>query len=245
MYRLAKIGFTQSYTYFTWRNTKSEITNYLRELTQTAVREYFRPNFWPNTPDILPEYLQYGGRPAFIVKLVLAATLSSNYGLYGPAFELLVNEALPGKEEYLDSEKYEVKQWPRDIPGSLTELMKRINDIRRENPALRETNNLRFYDVDNDYLLFYGKESGDGENIIMVLVNLDPFHTQSGFVTVPLEKYGIRPDQPYLAHDLISNDRYIWQGPRNYVELNPSMMPAHILKIHRRMKRESDFDYFM
>src|SRR3972149_8534778 len=144
MYRLAKIGFTQSYTYFTWRNTKPELIAYLTELTQTGVREYFRPNFWPNTPDILPEHLQYGGRPAFMIRLVLAATLSSNYGIYGPAFELCINEALPGKEEYLNSEKYEIRYWDRDKPGNLKDFMARVNRMRNENPALQSTLNVRF-----------------------------------------------------------------------------------------------------
>jgi starch synthase (maltosyl-transferring) len=154
MAHLAKVGFSQSYTYFTWRNSKREITEYLEELTGTGMKEYFRPNFWPNTPDILPEYLQYGGRPAFIIKLILAATLSSNYGIYGPAFELLENRALPGREEYLDSEKYEVRHWDWDRPGNLKNFIARINTIRRENSALQETTNLRFCEVDNDQLLF-------------------------------------------------------------------------------------------
>lgn len=245
MYRLGKVGFHQSYTYFTWRNTKREITSYLTDLTGTDISDFYRPNFWPNTPDILPQSLQYGGRPAFIMKLVLAATLSSNYGIYGPAFELLVTEAIAGKEEYLDSEKYEIKDWDFNLPGELSELIARVNQIRRENPALQSTRNLTFYDVDNEYLLLYGKTTDDGSNQILTLVNLDPYHRQSGWITVPLADLGIDHDRPYLAHDLIGGDHYIWQGERNYVELDPNELPAHILRIHRRMRREMDFDYFM
>ncbi|MFH1338895.1 MAG: alpha-1,4-glucan--maltose-1-phosphate maltosyltransferase [Candidatus Omnitrophota bacterium] len=245
MYRLAKAGFSQSYTYFTWRNTKREFMDYLTELTQTEVVDYFRPNFWPNTPDILPEFLQYGGRPAFIIKFILTATLSSSYGIFGPAFELCVNEALPGKEEYLNSEKYEIKHWDRDQPGNLKDLISRVNRIRKENPAFCLTRNLRFYEADNDYLLFYAKATENLSNVLLIVVNLDPYHTQSGWVRVPLSELGIDPNQPYLVHDLISEDKYVWQGERNYVELNPSVMPVHILRVNKRLRREVDFDYFM
>ncbi len=245
MSRLAKLGFTQSYTYFTWRNTKRELVEYLTELTRTEVREYLRPNFWPNTPDILPEHLQYGGRPAFTIRLVLAATLSSNYGIYGPPFELCVNEALPGREEYLNSEKYEIKNWDRENPGSLEDFIARVNRIRKENPALQTTSNLRFYEADNEALLFFGKTTEDLSNMIMVVVNLDPFHTQSGWVRVPIHEMGIDPNQPYLVHDLLSDDKYIWQGEKNYVELNPQILPANIFRVRKKLKREMDFDYFM
>ncbi len=245
MYRLAKIGFTQSYTYFAWRNTKKELIEYLIELTQKDVREYFRPNFWPNTPDILPEALQYGGKSAFATRLILAATLSSNYGVYGPAFELCVNESFPGKEEYLNAEKYEIKHWEWEKPGNLRDLISRINRIRKENPALQTTWNLRFYEADNDSLLFYGKSTEDLSNIILVVVNLDPFHIQSGWVNVPLRELEIDPRQPYLVHDLLSDNKYIWQGERNYVELNPRMMPAGIFRLRKRLRREMDFDYFV
>ncbi|OGP60720.1 MAG: alpha-amlyase [Deltaproteobacteria bacterium RBG_13_52_11b] len=245
MCRLAKVGFTQSYTYFTWRNTKREFMEYLTELTQTEVREYFRPNFWPNTPDILPEHLQYGGRPAFMMRLVLAATLSSNYGIYGPAFEVCANEAIPEREEYLNAEKYEIKTWDRNNPGSLSDFIARVNRIRRENLALQTTWNLRFYGADNDSLLFYGKATEDLSNIILVVVNLDPFHPQAGWVQVPAKELGIDPNQPYLVHDLLSDDKFIWQGEKNYVELNPRILPAGIFRVKRRLKREMDFDYFM
>ena len=245
MYRLAKAGFTQCYTYFTWRNTRKELTGYLMELTRSEVREYFRPNFWPNTPDILSEYLQYGGRPAFMVRLVLAATLASNYGIYGPAFELCITETLPGKEEYLHSEKYEIKHWDRDKTENIRDLIARVNQIRKENPAFQTMWNLSFYEVDNDSLIFYGKATADLSNLILVVVNLDPFHTQSGWVRVPLDQLGIDSTQPYLVHDLLSEDSYIWQGERNFVEVNPRVLPAKIFRVRKRLKREMDFDYFM
>lgn len=245
MYHLAKIGFAQSYTYFTWRNTKGEFINYLTELTQTEVGEYFRPNFWPNTPDILPEHLQFGGRPVFMMRLVLAATLSSNYGIYGPAFELCVSDALTGREEYLNSEKYEIRQWDWDQRGNLKDFIATVNKIRKENPALQLTRNLRFYEADNQYLLFYGKTTEDLSNIILVVVNLDPYHTQSGWLSVPIAELGIVPNQPYLVHDLLSEDKFIWQAERNYVELNPQITPARIFRVRKRLKKETDFDYFI
>jgi starch synthase (maltosyl-transferring) len=245
MYSLAKLGFTQSYTYFAWRNTKWEITHYINELAKTDVREYFRPNFWPNTPDILPEHLQYGGRNAFMMRLVLAATLSSSYGIYGPAFELCINEAVPGKEEYLNSEKYEIKTWDRDRQGNLKDFIARVNRIRKENPALQNTFNIKHYDTDNENLLFYGKTTEDLSSILLMVVNLDPFHTHSGWVKVPIHELGIDPNQPYLVHDLLGDDKYIWQGERNYVEINPHVSPAYIFRLRKRLKREMDFDYFM
>jgi starch synthase (maltosyl-transferring) len=246
MYHLAKIGFTQSYTYYTWRNTKYELTEYLNELTNTPIKEYFRPNFWPNTPDILSEYLQLGDRPAFFIRFILAATLSSNYGIYGPPYERFTNQAVSGKEEYLNSEKYEIKQWEnKDIKESTHDFISRINQIRRENPALQMTNNLKFYHVDNDNLLYFGKVSEDLSDIILIVVNLDPHYTQSGWIQVPLSAMGIEPDQPFLAQDLLGGGQYIWQGEYNYVELNPNILPAHILKIKKKLKKETDFDYFI
>ncbi len=245
MYRLAKLGFTQSYTYFTWRNTKWEFTEYMNELVRTEVREYLRPNFWTNTPDILPEHLQYGGRPAYLMRLVLAATLSSNYGIYGPAFELFEQQAIEGKEEYLYSEKYEIKQWDWDREGNLKDFVSRINTIRKENPALQDTWNVKFYDADNDYLMCYCKTNEDLSNIIIVAVNLDPYHTQGGWVNIPISELGVDPHQPYLVHDLLSNDKFIWHGERNYIQLDPAIVPAHIFRVRKKMKREHDFDYFM
>jgi starch synthase (maltosyl-transferring) len=241
---LAKAGFTQSYTYFTWRNTAWELREYLTQLTQTELAEYFRPNFWPNTPDILPEHLQVGGRPAFIARLVLAATLSSNYGIYGPAFELLDNAPLaPGREEYLHSEKYEIKRW-QERPDHLRDLITLVNRIRIENPALQTNTTLRFHPTTNDQLLAYSKVSPDGDNAVLIVVNLDPNYTQSGFVDLALDELGVDAEQPYQMHDLIGQGRYLWHGARNYIELNPHITPAHIFRIRHRVRTERDFDYF-
>ena len=246
MYRLAKLGFTQSYTYFTWRNTKQELQKYLTDLTQTEVRDFFRPNFWPNTPDILPEFLQFSGRPGFAARLVLAATLSSSYGIYGPAYELLEHEPVaPGKEEYLNSEKYEIKQWDLQRPDSLKGLIERVNQIRRDNRALQSNDRLQFHDIDNERLIAYSKSSTDGANAIVVVVNLDPYHKHSGWLTLPLDQLQIDAKRSYQVHDLLSNARFLWQGPRNYVELNPETIPAHIFAIRRHVRTERDFDYYM
>jgi starch synthase (maltosyl-transferring) len=179
------------------------------------------------------------------MRLILAATLSSNYGIYGPAFELCVRDAVQGKEEYLNSEKYELKTWEWNREGNLRDIIARVNRIRKENPALQTTANAKFYDVDNNYLLFYGKATEDLSNIILVVVNLDPFHMQSGRVRVPIDEFGIDPNQPYMVHDLLGDDKYIWQGENNYVEVNPRISPAFIFKLRKRLKRETDFDYFM
>ncbi len=245
MYRLAKLGFTQSYTYFTWRNTKEEFREYLTELYRSEVREFFRPNFWPNTPDILPESLQYGGRPAFITRLVLAGTLSSNYGIYGPAYELCVNEAVGGKEEYLDSEKYQIKDWDRGAEDNIRKTVARLNEVRREHPALQQNWNLEFYRMDNDHILCYGKVTDDLSDMILVAVNLDPYHVREGKLTLPLEALEIPADQAYLVHELFSDTKMIWQGRDNYIELDPAEQPAKVFSIHRRLRRENDFDYYM
>ncbi len=246
MYRLAKLGYTQSYTYFAWRNTKWELTQYFTELTQTDVRDYFRPNLWPNTPDILTEYLQFGGRPAFMARLALAATLGANYGIYGPAFELCENiPREPGSEEYLNSEKYEIKRWALDKPDSLKEFIGRVNRIRKDNIALQSDWSLRFHPVDNDEIICFSKKSDDGSNVILVVVNLDAYHTQSGWVELPLEHLRLDPHQPYQVHDLLTDARFLWHGARNYVELNPHSVPAHIFRVRHRTRREQDFDYFM
>ena len=246
MYRLAKAGFTQSYTYFAWRNTKPELEAYFRDLTQTEVREYLRPNLWPNTPDILTEHLQYGGRPAFMARLVLAATLGASYGIYGPAFELCEHAALaPGREEYLDSEKYEIRTWDTGRPDSLREFIALVNRIRRESPPLQSDDNLRFHPVDNDQLIAYSKSAEDGSGTVLVVVNLDPRHTQSGWVELPLEEFGLSAAAPFQGHDLLSGARFLWQGRRFFVELDPSAVPAHIIRLRRRVRTEKDFDYFM
>ena len=246
MYRLAKLGFSQSYTYFPWRNGKYEITQYLTELTQTPLREFFRPNQWPNTPDILTEFLQMGGRPAFVIRLLLAATLGANYGIYGPAFEQQENRPVRhGSEEYLNSEKYEIRHWDLKRPDSLSRLIARVNGIRNENAALQNDWSLRFHSTDNDQLICYSKESDDRSNLLIVVVNLDPHHAQSGFVTLPLDELEIPHDRAFEAEDLLGGDRYLWNGPRNYVELNPSKLSGHILKIHRHLRVETDFEYFL
>jgi starch synthase (maltosyl-transferring) len=246
IYRLAKLGFSQSYNYFPWRNTKSEIETYFTELTRTEVREYFRPNLWPNTPDILPEYLQFGGRPAFMVRLVLAATLGASYGIYGPAYELM--EATPrdaGGEEYFNSEKYQVHHWDIDRADSLKDFIARVNRIRRESPALQQDHSLQFFDVDNDNLLSYAKTTPDNKEVILVVANLDPHHTQSGWLTLPMEELGLDTQHPYQVHDLLTDARFLWNGARNYVEVAPQVAPAHIFRLRRRVRTERDFDYFL
>ena len=246
MKRLAKLGFTQSYTYFTWRNTKWELTEYLTELTRTEAAEYLRPNLWPNTPDILPEYLQTGGRPAFMIRLMLAATLAASYGIYGPPFELSQNvPRLPGSEEYLDSEKYEVRRWDLEHPDSLREVIRIVNTIRRDNPALHTNRTLLFHPVDNEQLICYSKRSLDGQNVVIVVVNLDPYHTHHGRVSLDLGALGVDPEQSFQVHDLLSGARYFWRGPRNYVELDPNSIPAHILGLQRQVRTEQDFSYYM
>jgi starch synthase (maltosyl-transferring) len=246
MHRLSKLGFTQSYTYFTWRNTKPELTEYVLELTQGEGREYFRPNFWPNTPDILHEYLQFGGRPAFVTRLVLAATLSANYGIYGPAFELL--EAAPreaGSEEYLDSEKYQLRAWDLERPDSLGPLVARVNRIRRENSALQWSWNLRFHSIDNEQMICFSKTSPDRKNIVLVVVNLDPHHRQSGWLNLTMDELGITPGEAFQVHDLLTGSRFLWHGAQNYVELDPGISPAHIFRLRRHLRTEQDFAYYM
>lgn len=246
MHRLAKAGFTQSYNYFPWRNTKWELTQYLTELTKSEVKEFFGPNLWPNTPDILPEYLQYGGRPAHMARFILAATLGPSYGIYGPVFELCENRPIaPGREEYLDSEKYEIRHWDLERPDSLSSLIGKVNQIRRDNPAFRANYNLRFHEVDNEQIIAYSKSSEDETNEVLVVVNLDPHYKQSGFITLPLDEFGLDPRQPYQAHDLLTDARYLWHGARNYVELNPQTVPAHIFVIRRKVRTEHDFDYYL
>jgi starch synthase (maltosyl-transferring) len=246
MYNLAKRGFTQSYNYFPWRNTKWELTEYFKELTRTEVKEYFRPNLWPNTPDILTQYLQYGGRPAFMARLILVATLGASYGIYGPAFELCVNKAREiGSEEYLDSEKYEIRNWDLNQPGNLTDLIGTVNRVRHQNPALHSNDRLEFHAVDNEQLIAYSKTTPELDNIILMVVNLDPHHVQSGWVNLSLDKLGIERDASYQVHDVLSGARYLWHGARNYVELNPSFFSAHVFRVRRHVRTERDFDYFL
>ena len=246
MYRLAQLGFTQSYTYFAWRNTKWELEEYFEELTTSSAAEFFWPNLWPNTPDILTEFLQTGGRPAFIVRLILAATLGANFGIYGPAFEQMADTPIKfGTEEYNDSEKYQIRFWDTNRPDSLKDLIARVNRIRRENPALQQDRNLFFIPVDNEQLISFGKYTEDRSNIVLVVANLDPHHTHSGWVDIALGELQLEPQQPFQVHDLLSDARYLWHGGRNYIELNPEVMPAHIFRIRKKVRTERDFDYFM
>ncbi|HVT30785.1 MAG TPA: hypothetical protein VHE81_22455, partial [Lacipirellulaceae bacterium] len=270
MYRLAKVGFSQSYTYFAWRDTKWELTKYFEELNRSPLREFFRPNLWPNTPDILPESLQIGGRAAFMTRFVLAATLSGNYGVYGPPFELgwsVPRE--PGSEEYLNSEKYQLHHHNLQRGDSLKDFIARVNRIRRESPAFAHGGGLQFHHADNDKIICYsrsalttapstllGKTIGDGSPIdekapdtladtVLVIVNLDPNYRQTAWVELSLAEMDLPENRPYQMHDLLTDARYLWHGNRNYVELDPSSGPAHILRIRRRSRTERDFEYYL
>lgn len=246
MNRLAKLGFTYSYTYFTWRTTKQEITAYFTELVRGPQREYFRAHVWPNTPDILPGHLQFAPPPAFMARLVLAATLAANYGIYGPAFELMDNQPMgPGSEEYQDSEKYQLRSWDVGRPDSLCRFIRRINAIRRENPALHNDVSLRFHETDNDQLICYSKSAATGDNCILVIVNLDPYNKQAGFVEWPVELAGTTREAIVQMHDLVSDARYLWSGCRHYVALDPEAVPAHIFRVRHKIRSERDFDYFL
>jgi starch synthase (maltosyl-transferring) len=244
MKALAKAGFTQSYTYFTWRNFKHDLTDYLTELTRSEAKDYLRANFFTNTPDILPEVLQHGGRPAFKFRLVLAATLSPSYGIYS-GYELCENRALPGTEEYVNSEKYEYKVWDWDRPGAITDYIARVNRIRRENPALHEYENLTFYESLHDQVLFYGKSTLDRRNTILVAVNLNPFQAQTARLHIPLADLGIGPEDTYQLHDLITDRRDLVRGQEYPLRLDPQEEPAAIFAVRRWAHREQDFDYFM
>jgi starch synthase (maltosyl-transferring) len=233
MYHLAKLGFTQSYTYFAWRPDMQGLTEYFTELTSPPVCDFFRPNAWPNTPDILTEQLEAGARSTFVARLVLAGTLSSNYGIYGPPFELMDNKRRDSdSEEYLNSEKYEVKHWDIERKDSLRELITLVNKARRENAALQSNTSLRFHEIDNEQLIAYSKAT-DG-NVIICVVNLDPRYRQSGFLGLPLADWGVAEDEPYQVHDLLSDARYTWMGERNFVQLDPNVMPAHVFRLRRR-----------
>jgi len=267
MKALAKAGFTHSYTYFTWRNTKKGLTDYFTELTQTECSDYMRPNLWPNTPDILPSFLQFGGRPAFITRAVLAATLAPLYGIYS-GFELCENAGIDkkpwdaaaavqhflhlcdndykqlAKEEYLDSEKYQWKERDWNAPGNIKHIITRLNRIRRENRALQQLRNLRFQRTENDLVLYYSKMTAARDNIILVVVSLDPFHFQDAFIDVPVDQFGWVEDQTYQVHDLLNDERYLWSGRRNFVRLHPDK-PAHIFRVRRKTHSEKDFDYYL
>lgn len=246
MHRLAKLGYSQSYTYFTWRNSKAELVDYFTELAQGPGCEYFRPNVWPSTPDILHAQLQGGEAAMFRLRLVLAATLAASYGIYGPAYELLEHlPRSPGSEEYLDSEKYQLRHWDHAQPDSIAPLIARVNRIRRDNPALQYDRSLRFLPVENEQLLAYAKASPDGRNVIVTVVNLDPHQAQEGWVALSPAAIGVEPSQSFQVHDLLSDQRFLWQGEHHYVRLDPQQAPAHILQVRRRTRNENDFEYFL
>ena len=235
MYSLAKAGYTQSYTYFTWRNTSAELRQYLEEITRPPVSDFFRPNFWPNTPDILHATLQNGGRPAFMQRVILAATLSSNYGIYGPAYELLENKPLkPGSEEYLNSEKYEIRDWDRSASFSIAPLIERLNKIRRENPALQTNERLVFHDVDNPNLLCYSKSTADHSNTVLVAINLDWTEEQAGWIELDLKALAQAHGESFDVEDLLTGQHYEWHDRSNYVALRPQVMPAHVFRLRSR-----------
>lgn len=243
MQALAKVGFTQSYTYFTWRNSKHELEEYLTELTRSGMRDYFRPHFFTNTPDILPFFLQEGGRPAFCLRAVLAATLSPLYGIYS-GFELCENQPIPGREEYINSEKYQFKERDWNAPGHIKEYIGKLNHIRKTNRALRTLDNLQFEYSENPSILFYSKATPAGDNVIFVAVTHDPHNTQSGFVGVPIERLGIRPDEDYEMEDQLTGETYRWRGSRAFVSLNPGIRPAHVFRLKRGCGRSEGSPVF-
>jgi starch synthase (maltosyl-transferring) len=232
MHQLAKVGFTQSYTYFTWRNNKAELMQYMDELSTDPSRQYFRPNFWPNTPDILPYELQQPNEATFLARYFLAATLSGNYGMYGPVYENMLYQAMPGKEEYMDSEKYEIGRHVWDTRGKLKQVIRIVNQLRKNHPALQDTFNYKACVVQNDQLMGYFKSDGKDDNLLLV-VNLDPYYAQAGVVQVPIDALGIAPGQPYGVVDLITQASYQWHGEWNYVEINPHGLPFHCFQILR------------
>jgi starch synthase (maltosyl-transferring) len=230
MYRLAKIGFSQSYTYFTWRNTKQELQDYLTELTTTAPREFFRPHFFVNTPDINPEFLQNSGRSGHLIRAALAATLSGLWGVYN-GFELCEATAVPGKEEYFNSEKYEIKAWDYGRPGNIIREITQLNSIRRSNAALQTHLGIEFLNAYNDQVLYFLKKAKDG-NAVLVAISLDPFNPQQADIEIPLWRFGLPDDASLVAEDLMRDHRFVWQGKWQKVWLNPSELPFCIWRIH-------------
>lgn len=245
MYALAKVGFSQSYTYFTWRNTAEELRSYLTELTQTSVREFFRPNLWPNTPDILPEHLQHGGRGMFLSRLVLAGTLSASWGIYGPAFELMEHVARPGSEEYIDNEKYQLRQWDLNLSDSLRGWITRLNEIRRNNPALQRNDTLVFHTSDNPQILAYSKSAHELGNVLLVIVNLEPRYQHSAWIELDLSALGLRSDETYQVHDLLTDSYFYWRGTRAFVLIHSDAIPAHIFQIRKKLRTEHSFEYYL
>ncbi len=234
MYQLAKAGFSQSYNYFPWKNSKAELESYFTELVQTDVHEYFRYNLWPNTPDILTEYLQHGGRAGFVIRFILAATLGANYGIYGPAFELCEHEPKePGTEEYLQSEKYEIKHWETDRPGNLRSLITRMNQVRRAYPALQRDNTLTFHPTTSDQIICFSKRAPENADIVIAVVNVDPHNSHSAEITLPLRDFGIDETAPYCVRELLTDISYEWKSARHVVELDPNVMPAHLFVVEK------------
>lgn len=244
MESLAKAGFSQSYTYFTWRTTKADLTEYFTYLTTGDRPEFFRPNPWPNTPDILPEHLQFGTRGTFITRVVLAGTLSGTYGIYGPAFELMEKTAREGVEEYVDNEKYQLRTWDLQRSDSLALVIRRLNEIRRALPALQGNDNLKFHRTDNEAVICYSKRSLDNRSVVLVVVNLDPHNRHSAWLDLDLGALGVTVDEPFQVHDQLSDARYLWRGSHNYVALDPAVMPAHIFAVRHRLRNERTFEYF-
>jgi starch synthase (maltosyl-transferring) len=235
MYRLAKLGFSQSYTYFTWRHSKDELTKYFAELTSPPVADFFRPNVWPNTPDILTAELQSGEPSAFAVRFVLAATLAASYGIYGPAFELCEHVPRePGSEEYRNSEKYEVRTWDLARAEPMRDLIARVNRIRHQHPALLRDDTLRFHGIDNPEMLAYSKRSADGTDVMLTVVSLDRRWPQSGWTDLDLGALGLEPGAPFIVRDLLGDESFEWSGPRNFVELRPGLRPAHVFAVDGR-----------
>jgi starch synthase (maltosyl-transferring) len=243
MYALAKAGFSQSYTYFTWRTTRRELELYLDELTHTEVAEFLRPNLWPTTPDIFPEHLQHGGRAAFVARAVLAGTLSSTYGIYGPSYELMERVPRAGAEELARNEKYELRAWELDRPDSLRHLLARLNRVRRAHPALHGNRSLHFHRSDNELVLAYSKRAGS--DVVLTVVNLDPHHSHRAWLALDLDALGVGPDEAFQVHDLLGDARFQWRGPRAYVELDPGVMPAYVLELRRFARSENQFEYYL
>ena len=236
MYSLAKLGFNNSYTYFTWRNSKEELQEYGRELFHSDIAEHFRPNFWPNTPDILHDELVHGGRPAHKVRFVLAATMSSAYGVYGPPFEHIDNRQREDKEEYAHNEKYEIRTWDWNDPTSLQPFMARVNRIRDENPALQQMRNIQFHETHNPELIAYSKAAG--RNLIVVVANLDPHNEREGQLVLPTDELGLPNEDAFPVHDVLNDARYTWHGTNHYLHLSPDT-PAHIFRLQREVSDET------
>ena len=241
MAALGKLGFSQSYTYFTWRQTKHELETYAAQLVEAS--DYLRPNLWPTTPDIFPEQLVHGGRAAFVQRVVLAATLGASYGIYGPSYELCEREPRFGVEELARNEKYQLRTWDLARPDSLRHVIARLNQIRRAHPALQQNTTLRFHPTDNDLVMAYSKRVGG--DTILVVVNLDPYHVHRAWLTLDLAALGIAGDHAYQAHDLLGGGRFAWHGARNFIELDPRQSPAHVFAIHTLVRSEQQFEYYL